>query len=199
MVSGDLNPFQYCNNVKPINDSLVPHNPEGSIHNQMKQGQSSKDTPLLKGKEKMEEEIVVKEIPKLINQTTSTKGKEKVNKNNIFSEEEKEESTKAVSRYLKETQEAKEYSTKDVQRYTKEAHYQKINKMMQNFDKQCKIKQQGVGGYSLSMMDLPLSPKSFGKPPNLPHRYNDNFVRASTSSAMDEEDNEILNWLSNHE
>lgn len=79
--------------------------------------------------------------------------------------------------------------------YTKEAHYQKMDRMMKNFEDKCKIKQKGVGEYSLSMMDLPLSPKSYGRPSNLPHKYNDHFVRASTSSAMDEEDNEILNWL----
>lgn len=70
-----------------------------------------------------------------------------------------------------------------------------MDHMMKKFEKQCQIKQKGVGEYSLSIMDLSLSPKSHGITSNLPHKYNDHFVRASTSSSMDEEDNGILNWL----
>lgn len=64
--------------MKPINDSLVPHNAEGSISQRIEQGKSSKDLPSLKGKEKEEKESVVENYQVPTNRTTSNKGKEKV-------------------------------------------------------------------------------------------------------------------------
>ena len=53
--------------------------------------------------------------------------------------------------------------------------------LMNNFETQCRISQNGVGECLNSMMDLPMSRQISGKPSSehSPKRYNEHFVRAN--------------------
>lgn len=66
----------------------------------------------------------------------------------------------------------------------KKLHYEKMNALMKEFEIKYKIGSKGVGEYLVSLFDIPISPKSYGKPSlnMLPWQYNEHFVRYEGSS-----------------
>lgn len=60
----------------------------------------------------------------------------------------------------------------------KQLHYEQMDKLMKELDRKCKLHHKGVGEYSVSLFDPPLSLRSHGKLTST-KPYHAHFVKAS--------------------
>lgn len=70
----------------------------------------------------------------------------------------------------------------------KKSHYEEMDRLMKEFDRKCKLQCKGVGEYSISLFDPPLSPRSHDKLSSTNRPYHAHFVKASgvPSSSIEE-------------
>ena len=69
----------------------------------------------------------------------------------------------------------------------KQSHYEEMDKLMKEFDRKCKLHHKGVGEYSISLFDPPLSLRYYGKLSST-NPYHAQFIKASETPLNVEED-----------